>query len=113
MKRGHLSSPYVLTGAVFLAITIAGAWLWDWGGIAFSYLLLIYCLVAIGIRLDEIVARMDRLDARRHADAGTRGAPSVPNGDAEEIHTHQLDRMLHTLEHIADQIDRIADRRDE
>jgi hypothetical protein len=47
--------PYLSTGAVFLIVSIIGAWRLSWGEQQFGFLLLLYFIVALGIRLDEIM----------------------------------------------------------
>ena len=53
--------PYTVTSLVFLAVIIAGAILLDWHEDHFAYLLLLYFIITIGIRLDEVVGRLNRL----------------------------------------------------
>jgi hypothetical protein len=53
-----MKSAYLLTSSVFLAIVLFGRWYFGWGQQEFAYLLLLYFLVTIGIRLDEIVKQI-------------------------------------------------------
>ncbi len=58
MKTSFFRSPYVTTALVFLVILFAGRLIWGWGGLTFAYFLLLYCLIAIGIRIDELIDRL-------------------------------------------------------
>lgn len=46
--------PYTITSLIFLAVIVLGWQLLDWGERQFGFLLLLYFIVALGIRLDEI-----------------------------------------------------------
>ncbi len=51
-------NPYFITSLVFLAIVVTGGFLFHWGEEEFAYLLLLYLIVGLGIRLDDISKQM-------------------------------------------------------
>lgn len=63
MKLNLDKYPYSVTAFVFLVVLLAGnIWL-GWGQFALAYFGLIFCIVIIGIRLDEIVRQVRDLGA--------------------------------------------------
>ena len=59
MQKWFSKNPYTVVAVVFLAILLAGRHLWGWGALAFAYFLLLYCIVAVAIKLDEIAAGLN------------------------------------------------------
>lgn len=57
-------NPYFVTSLVFLAIVLTGGFLFHWGEEEFAYLLLLYLIVGLGIRLDDISKQMGSGHAR-------------------------------------------------
>ncbi|MCP3867765.1 MAG: hypothetical protein GY703_06655, partial [Gammaproteobacteria bacterium] len=58
MKLNLNKYPYSVTAFLFLVVLVAGnIWL-GWGQLALAYFGLLYCIVIIGIRLDEIVRQV-------------------------------------------------------
>lgn len=53
-----VDNPYLVTAFIFAIILFAGRWLWRWGDMESAFLLLFFFLVAIGIRLDDIVKKI-------------------------------------------------------
>jgi hypothetical protein len=51
-------NPYFVTSLIFLAIVLTGGFLFHWGEEEFAYLLLLYLIVGLGIRLDDISKQM-------------------------------------------------------
>jgi hypothetical protein len=67
MKLNLDKYPYSITAFVFLAVLAAGkVWL-GWGQFALAYFGLLYCIVIIGIRLDEIAGQVRDLGALQTA----------------------------------------------
>jgi len=63
MKFSLDKYPYSSTALVFLAVlTIGNIWL-GWGQLALAYFGLLFCIVIIGIRLDEIARQVRDLGA--------------------------------------------------
>ena len=63
MKLNLDKYPYSVTAFVFLVVLLAGnVWL-GWGQLALAYFGLLFCIVIIGIRLDEIVRQVRDLGA--------------------------------------------------
>ena len=63
MKLNLNKYPYSVTAFVFLVVLVIGnVWL-GWGQLALAYFGLLYCIVIIGIRLDEIARQVRDLGA--------------------------------------------------
>ena len=63
MKLNLDKYPYSVTAFVFLVVLLVGnVWL-GWGQLALAYFGLLFCIVIIGIRLDEIVRQVRDLGA--------------------------------------------------
>ncbi len=63
MKLNLNKYPYSVTSFVFLVVLMAGnIWL-GWGQLALAYFGLLFCIVIIGIRLDEIARQVRDLGA--------------------------------------------------
>ena len=54
MKKWIADRPYLVTSAVFLIIMIVGWQVLYWQAEDFTFLLLLYFIVTLGIRLDDI-----------------------------------------------------------
>jgi len=54
MKKWITDRPYLVTSAVFLIIMIVGWQVLYWQAEDFTFLLLLYFIVTLGIRLDDI-----------------------------------------------------------
>ena len=54
-------SPYTATAATFLVILAVGHAFWGWGAVATAFCLLLYCIVAVAIKLDDIAQHLDML----------------------------------------------------
>ena len=63
MKISLDKYPYAVTALVFLAVLIVGQIWLGWGQLALAYFALLYCIVIIGIRLDEIARQVRDLGA--------------------------------------------------
>jgi hypothetical protein len=75
MKKWIFEHPYVSTSAVFMAIIIIGWRLLDWQWENFAFMLLLYFIVTLGIRLDDISKKIGS-DLLR---------PSSVSGDKDSI----------------------------
>lgn len=58
MKTSFFRSPYITTALIFLVVLFVGRLIWGWGALTFAFFLLVYCLIAIGIRIDELIDRL-------------------------------------------------------
>ena len=78
MKNAFQKSPYATTAAGFLVMLAAGHIFWNWGAITTAFCLLLYCIVAVAIKLDEIAQRLDGLSEQlRRLSAIMAAAPTV------------------------------------
>ena len=69
MKLNILDHPYAVTSIVFIAIGVFGGWYQGWDGTTLAFVLGLYLVVIIGIRLDEL---QQQVDACRRAAADPR-----------------------------------------
>ncbi len=53
-----MKNPYSLTTIIFVIIAIVGAWFLDWRDVNFAFILLLYFIVTLGIKLDEIAGQI-------------------------------------------------------
>lgn len=54
MKKAYYENPYTVTSLVFLIVIVIGAVYLHWTQTHYGFILLLYCLVNLGIRLDDI-----------------------------------------------------------
>lgn len=54
-------SAYLISGLIFLGVSFCGSWFWRWGQEEFAFLLLLYLIVIVGIRLDELSDNINAL----------------------------------------------------
>ncbi len=59
-----VSDPHTITGLLFLGLVLSGSLRWHWGHEPLAYILLLYFVISLGIRLDEIVKRLDEIENR-------------------------------------------------
>ena len=58
MKKWITDRPYLVTSAIFLIIMIIGWQVLYWHAEDFTFLLLLYFIVTLGIRLDDIARKI-------------------------------------------------------
>ena len=58
MKQWIANRPYLVTSAIFLVIMIIGWRVLYWQAKDFTFLLLLYFIVTLGIRLDDIARKI-------------------------------------------------------
>lgn len=56
--------PYSITSFVFLVLIILGKFLFDWKEDYYAFVLLLYCIVSLGIRLDDIAKLIGSMHTR-------------------------------------------------
>ena len=86
IKQWIVDHPYFLTSAVFLAILFVGWRVLYWREENFAFILLLYFIVTLGIRLDDISRKI-----------GTRTSTTTNNPDNKESLMHQLYDIKHAL----------------
>jgi hypothetical protein len=89
MKNWITDRPYLVTSAVFLILMIVGWKVLYWQAEDFTFLLLLYFIVTLGIRLDDIARKIGG------------GAGKLPAGSADrESVSSQLDDIKASLASI-------------
>jgi hypothetical protein len=108
MKLNLDKYPYSVTTFVFLAVLIAGnVWL-GWGQLALAYFGLLFCIVIIGIRLDEIARQVRDLGAVQTTLLKESGNPGSLTQTVSEI--HQLNGELAEIKVLLTRIHAVLDR---
>ena len=116
MNFRPFKDPYFISALVLFIAAWLGTWLWGWGPLVFGFFLLLYFIVALGIRLDEISGqmretgrRLDRflaIEERRHqpdrAAPGAGGARSEEVGDDLRSRLAAIDAALERIQEKAD-----------
>jgi hypothetical protein len=99
IKKWVVDHPYFLTSAVFLVILFVGWRVLYWREESFAFILLLYFIVTLGIRLDDISRKI-----------GTRTSSAVNNPDNQESLMHQLNDIKHALLAINATLNRILEK---
>ena len=95
MKLNLDKYPYSVTAFIFLAVLTAGKIWLGWGQVALAYFGLLYCIVIIGIRLDEISRQVRDLGAVQKTLLKESGSPGSLAQAVSEI--RQLNGQLAEL----------------
>jgi len=99
IKKWIVDHPYFLTSAVFLAILFVGWRFLYWHEENFAFVLLLYFIVTLGIRLDDISRKI-----------GTRALTATHNPGNQESLMHQLNDIKHALLAINATLNRILEK---
>ena len=99
IKKWVVNHPYFLTSAVFLIILLVGWQVLYWREENFAFILLLYFMVTLGIRLDDISRKI-----------GTRPGPLPGNPEDKETIMHQLADIKYTLLSINATLNRILEK---
>jgi hypothetical protein len=86
IKQWIVDHPYFLTSAVFLVILFVGWRVLYWHEENFAFILLLYFIVTLGIRLDDISRKI-----------GSRTSTPANKPDSQESLMHQLNDIKHAL----------------
>ena len=93
---GH---PYFITSVVFLLILFVGWRVLYWREQNFAFILLLYFMVTLGVRLDDISRKI-----------GTRTSTAAGNPDGKESLMHQLNDIKHALLVVNATLNRILEK---
>lgn len=116
MNFRPFKDPYFVSALLLFIAAWLGAWFWGWGPLVFGFFLLLYFIVALGIRLDEISGqmretgrRLDRflaIEERRHQldRAATRDAGAETDEGGDDLRT-RLAAIDAALGRIQEKID--------
>jgi hypothetical protein len=100
IKKWVVDHPYFLTSAVFLVILVVGWRVLYWREENFAFVLLLYFIVTLGIRLDDISRKI-----------GTRtSTTATTNPGNQESLMHQLNDIKHALLAINATLNRILEK---
>jgi len=108
-----MKKPYLLTSLFFIVVFAIGAIFLEWRNISFAFLLLLYCIVIIGIRLDDISKQIGKTNDRlfqllnRKSEFGGYGDYIKGNPSKEETES-LLKSINRTLDKILEKLDRIS-----
>ena len=93
------SHPYFITTVVFLVILFVGWRVLYWREESFAFILLLYFIVTLGIRLDDISRKI-----------GTRASTAAGNPESKESLMHQLNDIKHALLAVNATLNRILEK---
>ncbi len=99
IKKWVVDHPYFLTSAVFLIILFVGWRVLYWREENFAFMLLLYFIVTLGIRLDSISRKI-----------GTRTETASNNPDNNETLMQQLNDIKHALLAVNATLNRILEK---
>ena len=99
IKKWIVNHPYLLTSVVFLVILYVGWQVLYWREENFAFILLLYFIVTLGIRLDDISRKI-----------GIRSGASSPNPDERETLMNQLSDIKHALLAVNATLNRILEK---
>jgi len=90
IKQWVSRHPYTVSSLVFLAMVILGWQVWGWGEWRLGFMLLLYFIVTLGIRLDEISRSI----------GGHPGNPRSRTGDPDSVigHLKEIKELLRRIE---------------
>ena len=101
MKKWITDRPYLVTSAIFLIVMIVGWQVLYWQSEDFTFLLLLYFIVTLGIRLDDI---------SRKIGSGA-GQPQAGSADRDSI-INQLNDIKTSLATINATLNKLLEKRD-
>jgi hypothetical protein len=99
IKKWIVDHPYFFTSAVFLVVLLVGWRVLYWHEENFAFMLLLYFIVTLGIRLDDISRKI-----------GTRTSSISSNPDRQESLMHQLNEIKEALLAINAALERILEK---
>lgn len=92
MKPRIWEHPYAITNIAFILIGVFGGWYQGWDGTTLSFVLGLYLVVVIGIRLDDIQKQL-----------GAKKEPLQDDNVAERLQNMEL-----KLTEISEKLDRVS-----
>jgi hypothetical protein len=101
MKKWINEHPYILTSVVFLVIIVIGWQFLYWRWENFAFLLLLYFIVTLGIRLDDISKKITAIFA--HSARSSKGSENI---------IKQLNDIRAVLINIDRALDRVLEKLD-
>ena len=108
MKQYLDKYPYAVTSSVFLVVLIIGAVRFGWGQFVLAYFAMLYCIVIIGIKLDEIARQVRDMVAVQTTLRKEPGSPGVLTHENLEI--QRLNDQLGDIKVLLEQIHRSLER---
>jgi hypothetical protein len=99
IKKWVVDHPYFLTSVIFLVILFVGWRVLYWREENFAFVLLLYFIVTLGVRLDDISRKI-----------GIRNSKPTGNPDDKETVMQQLNDIKHALLAINATLNRILEK---
>ncbi|MGD8962834.1 MAG: hypothetical protein PVI00_09945 [Desulfobacterales bacterium] len=99
IKKWIIDHPYFLTSAVFLVILFVGWRVLYWRAETFGFILLLYFIVTLGIRLDDISRKI-----------GSRAAGAASNPSSNASLMHELNDIKRVLLSINTTLNKILEK---
>jgi len=111
MRYPILKDPYVITGVIFIVIILTGNWLWGWEKHEYGFVLLLYFIVTIGIRLDDISKHIEKANETLNEITKTGGpaSDSMVSPNAPDI-LHRLDDLQMSVQLLNTMLQQITDK---
>ena len=106
IRKWILGHPYFSTSAVFIIILLVGWRVLYWQEENFAFVLLLYFIVTLGIRLDDISHKIDDISHK----IGARNGAAPGNPDNKESVIQQLNDIRYTLLSINATLNRIIEK---
>ena len=101
MKKWITDRPYLVTSAIFLVIMIIGWQILYWQAEDFTFLLLLYFIVTLGIRLDDISRKL----------GSGAGNPNAGSADPDSI-ISQLNDIKDSLRAINSTLNKLLEEKE-
>jgi hypothetical protein len=99
IKKWISGHPYFITSVVFLIILFVGWRVLYWREENFAFILLLYFIVTLGVRLDDISRKI-----------GTHTSTAAGNPDSKASLMHQLNDIKHALLAVNATLNRILEK---
>ena len=99
IKKWISGHPYFITSVVFLIILFVGWRVLYWREENFAFILLLYFIVTLGVRLDDISRKI-----------GTHMSTAASNPGSKESLMHQLNDIKHALLAVNATLNRILEK---
>lgn len=103
--------PYIVTGVIFIAIIVFGNRLWGWEKFEYGFILLLYLVITLGIRLDDILKHIETTNEKLDRLLEPTETPSeeVPSPNQDPDISRQLNELTRSLKAVNSSLKQILD----